>query len=923
MRRDKSRWIFVVATVLISSVWLLRPAYGDEGPGRPMTLRCEYLTDPLGIDVRQPRLSWILQHSERGQLQTAYQVVVASNSSLLEPGKADLWDSGKVASDNSTQVVYAGKPLASGMTYYWRIRTWDKSDRPSPLSATAQFDTALFSPGDWKAQWIGGNGLLRKEFQIAGGIKRARVYVSAVGYYELHLNGEKVGINVLDPGWTTFEKRNLYSTYDVTSQLKAGANALGIMLGNGWSVMEKRLGETFATPYTSPTLLLQLDIDLQDGKRLTVASDGTWKTADSPLVNNSLYDGEIYDARRESPSFDRPGFNDASWAMAQVMKPKVGTLSAQMMPPIRVVDTLVPTKVMNPQPGVYVYDFGQNFSGWAQLRVKGPRGAAVRMRFSELAYENGMINRENIRRARAEDTYILRGEGLEVYEPRFTYHGFRYVEVTGFPGTPSIDSIRGRVVHTNVEPTGSFVSSNPTLNAIQKNLRWGLLTNLHSVQTDCDQRDERMGWMGDLQTTAETALMNFDMASFYTNTIRNIRDIQGEDGTVTDTVPHKYGGRPADPAWGTAYPHLVWFMYQYYGDRRALEENYDGVKRYVEFLRSRAPDNILRYSYYGDWIAIKRTPGEFVSDFYYYQDVTTLAKMADVLGKTSDHDQYTQLAAQIKEAFNREFLNRKTGTYANGTQTAHAMALYLDLVPEGKRDDTENRTIKGLVESNLTQDVVYENDTHVTTGFIGVKYLLPTLTKMGRSDLAYELAAQTTYPSWGYMVANGATTLWELWNNKVGPSMNSHNHPMLGSVGGWFYQALGGINPDPNAPGYRRILIRPQIVRDLASASGTIETVRGLVTSSWTHTSGRVRLEVTVPVNSEAQVVIPKDEEMGEVVVREGGRAVWEKGAFVPGTPGVKSGAEGALGVSFLSPVKKGISFEIGSGHYVFELTEN
>lgn len=920
MRRDNSRWIFVAATILISSACLLRPAYGDEGPGRPMTLRCEYLTDPLGIDVRQPRFSWVLQHSERGQLQTAYQVLVASSSSLLDPGKADLWDSGKIVSDNSTQVVYAGKPLASGMTYYWRVRTWDKGDRPSPLSATAQFDTAFLSPSDWKAQWIGGGDLLRREFQIAGGIRRARIYVSAVGYYEVHLNGEKVGINVLDPGWTTFDKRNLYSTYDVTSQLRQGGNALGVMLGHGWAVPDKHLGELFATAYSSPSLLLQLEVELQDGKRVTVASDGTWKTSNSPLVSNSLYDGEVYDARRESPFFDRPGYSDASWAMAQVMKPKVGTLSAQMMPPIRVVDTLVPVKLVTPQPGVYVYDFGQNFSGWAQLRVKGPSGAAVRMRFSELISENGMINRENIRRARAEDTYILRGEGLEVYEPRFTYHGFRYVEVTGFPGTPSLDSIRGRLVHTNVEPTGSFISSNPTLNAIQKVIRWGVRTNLHSVQTDCDQRDERMGWLGDLQTTAETALMNFDMASFYTNTIRNIRDNQAEDGTVTDTVPHKYGGRPADPAWGTAYPHLVWFMYQYYGDRRALEENYDGVKRYVEMLRARAPDNVLRYSYYGDWIAIERTPAAFVSDFYYYNDVTTLARIAGVLGKTSDRDHYSQLAGQIKEAFNREFLDRKSGNYANGTQTANAMALYLDLVPEEKRDDSEHGTVKGLVESNLTQDLVYEHDTHVTTGFIGVKYLFRTLTKMGRSDLAYELATQTSFPSWGYMIENGATTLWELWNNKVGPSMNSHNHPMLGSVGGWFYNALAGINPDPSATGYRRILIRPQIVRDLRFASGTIETIRGPVTSSWTHTPGVVSVEVTVPVNSQAQVVIPKDEEMGEVVVREGDRIVWDSGAFVPGTPGVTSATEDAVEAAFLGPLKGAVAIEVGSGHYKFEL---
>ena len=386
-------------------------------------------------------------------------------------------------------------------------------------------------------------------------------------------------------------------------------------------------------------------------------------------------------------------------------------------------------------------------------------------------------------------------------------------------------------------------------------------------------------------------------------------------------MPHKYGSRPADPAWGTAYPHLVWFMYQYFGDRQVLEENYDGVKRYVEFLRTRAPDNVLRYSYYGDWIAIQRTPGAFVSDFYYYHDVSALAKMAGILGKTADHEAYSRLASQIKDAFNRNFLNKDTATYANGTQTANAMALYLDMVPDEELADRGGRSVKGAVQFNLTQDIVYEHNTHVTTGFIGVKYLLLVLTMMGRSDLAYELAAQTTYPSWGYMVANGATTLWELWNDKVGPSMNSHNHPMLGSVGGWFYQALAGINSDPGAPGFRRIMIRPQIVRDLRSASGTIETMRGPVTCSWIHTPGVVAVEITVPVNSEAEVVIPKDEEMGEVVVRESGKIIWDNGAFVPGAAGVRSATEGAPGVAYLAPVQRGIAVQVGSGHYKFDLT--
>jgi len=571
-----------------------------------------------------------------------------------------------------------------------------------------------------------------------------------------------------------------------------------------------------------------------------------------------------------------------------------------------VVDTLVPVAVTNPKPGVYVYDLGQNFSGWAQLRVKGPRGAAVTLRFSELIYDNGMINRENIRRAKARDVYILRGDSdVEVYEPRFTYHGFRYVEVTGFPGTPGLDSLRGRVVRSAVESVGNFSASKPILNQIQRLIRWGQSTNLHSIPTDCDQRDERMGWLGDAHVTAEEAMLNFDMAGFYTNFVRDIRDVQGPDGSVTDTVPHRYGSRPADPAWGTAYPLLCWYMYEQYGDRRILEENYEGLKKYVEFLRSRAADNVLRYSYYGDWVAVEKTPGELVSSAYYYYDVQLLVKIAELLGKSGDTQTYSQLAAQIKEAFNREFYDPKRGVYANGTQTANTLALFLDLIPNKEAQDS--------VRSNLFNDIVYQHDSHVTTGFIGVKYLFPLLTRSGLSDLAYDLATQTTYPSWGYMIANGATTLWELWQKRTGPSMNSHNHPMFGSVGAWFYQALAGINVEADSVGYRCIRIEPQIVRDLMWVSATVDTVRGTVSSSWTHSPGAITLDVVIPVNSDAKIAMPKEEHMKDVVVRESDRVVWENGKYVSGVPGVTDATQDKNG---------SIVVQVGSGRYAFRLTE-
>jgi len=882
----------LIACFVVPALFAMPAALADPvmaGPGAPVNLRCEYLTNPLGIDVTQPRFAWVLGDSERGQTQSAYQVLVATSAENLSHDQGDAWSSGKVASDDSTQVAYAGKALESGYRYYWKVRTWDKGGAASAYSQPAWFEMGLLSPSDWKGQWIGGANQLRTEFNLAGPVARARATIAGIGYYELHINGARIGSSVLDPAWTTYDKRVLYATHDVTPYVQSGANAIGVMLGQGW--------------FASRALRFQLDVELADGRHFQVQSNTSWMARDGPVVSDSVYDGEVYDARLEEPGWDRSGFQNIGWRAAESVPGPKGVLSAEMMPPIRNVDTLVPLAMKNPKPGVYVYDMGQNMSGWAELRVRGPRGAAVKMRFAELTYDDGMINRDNIRAAKASDTYILRGEGEEVYEPHFTYHGFRYVEVTGYPGTPSLDSIRGRVVHSAVEPVGGFVASKQILNQMQRLIRWSQLTNLFGIPTDCDQRDERQGWMGDAQVTAEEAMMNFDMAAFYTNFVRDIRDVQASDGTITDTVPHRYGSRPADPAWGTAFPLLCWYMWQQYGDRRILEENYESLKKYVEFLRSRAPDNVLRYSYYGDWVAIEHTPGELVSDAYYYYDVEILRDVAGILGKSADSRAYAQLADQVRAAFNQTFLDAKTGNYANGTQTADALALFLGLVPDDHR---------GAVAGHLTDDITYGHNTHVTTGFIGVKALMPALTQIGRADLAYELAVQTTYPSWGFMVENGATTLWELWENKRGPSMNSHDHAMFGSVGAWFYNALAGINLGADGAGYRHIRIEPQVVEDLHWASATVETIRGTVSSSWTHSPGEITLDVTIPVNSDAKVVVPKEEEMSSVTIFEGDRIVWQNGQFVPGDPGV-TGASAAHG---------DFTFEVGSGHYAFRLTE-
>ncbi len=598
---------------------LLSPLAADTATRvlAPNGLRVEYLSDPMGIDVAEPRFSWVLNHAERGQGQTAYQILV---SSTPEGSTGDQWDSSRVASPASVHVAYAGKTLESGKTYYWKVRYWDKQNRPSAYSDAARFEMGLLKPADWTGRWIAGGNTLRKEFTLSARPVRARAYIAGVGYYELRVNSHKIGDRVLDPAWTTYDKRVLYATYDITKFLRPGANSIGVMLGEGW--------------YHNRALKLQVNIELEGGTKISVASDGTWKATAGPILEDSVYQGEIYDARKEMPGWDRAGFNDAAWKSAALVDGPKGVLSAEMMPPIKVVDTIVPFKMTSPKPGMYVFDMGQNFSGWVRLRVKGPRGTSVKMRHAELIYEDGTLNVENLRKARATDIYTLRGGGAEeIYEPRFTYHGFRYVEITGFPGVPRLDTVRGRVVHSSVKPMGGLAFSKPILNQLQRIIVWGTTSNLHSIPTDCNQRDERMGWMADAHLYGETAMLNFDMAAFYTNFLRNIHDAQKEDGSVPDTVPARGGSYPADPAWGSAYPLFAWYMYEHYGDRRILEQHYAGIKAWTDFLRTRAKDGVVEFVKYGDWVPIVKTDGFLVSTFYYYYSADIVARAAEILGQ--------------------------------------------------------------------------------------------------------------------------------------------------------------------------------------------------------------------------------------------------------------------------------------------------
>ena len=879
-------------------------------PEAPINLLCEYSVDPIGLDVVKPRFSWTPVHVERGRVQSAYQVLVASTLECLDEDIGDVWDSGKVYSSQSVNVEYAGKPLESGKTYYWKVRWWDDKGYVSPWSRTAKFEMGLLKPEDWKAKWITGGDLLRRRFILSRKVKSARAYATGLGYYELRINGYRVGDRLLDPGWTDYERLVLYSTYDVTGLLREGENVVGIMLGNGrFNVKPERRG--FHKHYGDPRAIVQLKIEFEDGSSELIVTDENWKASKGPVVENDIYDGEVYDARLEKEGWDSPGYDDSSWENAKIAEPPGGRLVSQAtFPPIRAVKLLQPVHILNPKPNVYVYDFGQNFTGWVRLTVSGPRGAEVRLRYAELLNPDGTVNVANLRGARATDVYILKGDGVEVYEPRFTYHGFRYVEVTGFPGVPSIGNLQGVVVHTDVKPVGGFSCSNQLINDIHRNILWGQLSNLMSIPTDCPQRDERMGWMGDAQLSAEEAIYNFDMAAFYTKWIRDIKFSQREDGSVPDVVPPYWSLYPADPAWGTACVIIPWYMYLYYGDKRILEENYELMKNWVEFLTSKTENHILKFSKYGDWcppgqIASLNTPGELVSTLCYYEDVMLLSRIARIIGKFEDAEKYAELAENIKNAFNENYL--KTDHYAppggGYSQTANCIPLCLDMAPQDKRE---------TIMKKLLDDLVAAHDCHLNTGIVGTRYLFDALTKSGYANIAYRVASQTTYPSWGYMIREGATTVWERWEYLASSGMNSHNHIMFGSVGSWFYKALAGINADFSQPGFEKVIIKPHIVEDLTYAGASLKTIRGLIVSRWWRRGGEaLALEVVIPVNSKGEVHMPT---MGlkNPVIEESGRVVWRNGCFIEGVPGVESGR---MEDSY-------VVFNVGSGSYTFSVRE-
>jgi len=890
----------------------------------PENLRCEYATCPQGIGTPEPRFSWNLTCSKRGQTQTAYQIIVAGGGDTIDADVGDCWDSGKVASEDLTNIPYDGSPLVSNRRYFYKVRWWDNAGSSSSYSERSFFDTALLEPDDWHAEWVTMmdaetfpsrintlvNGMkedspqylgiyLRHEFSIKSVPRRAKAFVSGLGFYDLRMNGRKVGDRLMDPAQTDYRHTALYSAYDVTGSVKEGENAVGLILGNGRHID--------AYGYGKPKGILQLHVEYEDGSEEEVLSGDSWHASHGPLMENGIYYGERYDARKEMPGWDLPGFDAEGWSLAEAVPGP--PLASQTMAPIRSTDVLKPKSVWSPKPGVFIYDFGQNFTGWARLRVSGPEGAIITLRFAEVLDDNRMLSLDTLGEAKATDTYILRGIPRETYEPRFTYHGFRYVEMTGFPGVPSPANLEGIFVHSDVERSGTFHCSNPLINAIHKNVIWGQLSNLMSVPTDCPQRGERMGWMGDAQLAAEESLFNFDMVRFYEKYLNDIRFAQAEDGSLSDVVPPYWPLYPADPAWGTAYITIAWLCYLYCGDTRVLEDHFEPMSRYVDFLRSNSEGHILKaLGRYSDWcppgsIVPKSTPVELTSTWYYYHDALLLSRIATVLGRQADARRLSALADAIKRAFNDEFLDGSCyATVQNGPltrknagQTSQALPLFLDMVPEEKHDAAVGR---------LLDAVVRKSDYHVDTGIVGTRYLFDVLTREGHAEVAYRVATQRTYPSWGYMIEEGATTLWERWESLTGGGMNSHNHIMLGSIDAWFYRTIAGLSP--LEAGWKKICIKPHIVGDLSHATATLQTLQGRIHASWEKSGAMLKMVVSIPVGSCAEIYVPVSG--SGTVVREGGTDIWSNGTV----------AEPTTGISAIAQQDDTICITAGSGRYAF-----
>ncbi len=972
-----------LALACAAVVWVFGESHAAvDGAGhlRATDLRCEYLHDPLGVEERSPRLGWVVHSDRRGEVQTAYRVLVASSSERLARDQGDLWDSGKVISSETTHVVYEGRPLASRQACFWKVRAWDRDGEAGEWSEAAHWEMGLFAPEDWTAEWIeaganrteievesavyysvdgaaradvtehvaamvargepivasnaalggdpaygvpkrlavayrsGGATLradvaenaealvarerlpyLRRSFAVIKPVAKARLYATALGVYEAHLNGDRVGDGRLTPGWTDYRKRVRYQVYDVTDRITPGENVIGAMVGPGWFCGRAGLFQARAFYGQTPAFLAQLEITYADGSVERVVTDAAWRQHDGPIMAADLMDGEVHDARAEIDGWCSPGLDDRAWTPVSVRE-ESRRLEGDVDRPVRELMELPAISVTEPMPGRWTFDLGQNMVGVVRLRVRCEPGTVLTVRHAEMLNPDGTIYTANLRAAAATDTYICKG-GVEEWQPRFTFHGFRYVEITGLGGRPGPETVTGIVLGSDLTPTGEFACSDERINRLQSNIVWGLRGNFVSIPTDCPQRDERMGWTGDAQAFAPTAAYNADIAQFMTKWLIDLADAQREDGAHSDVAPVMRGLSYGTPAWADAGVIVPWTVHEAYGDARILERHAESMIRWVEWCRAHSTGLIrdhARGNDYGDWLSIGAdTPKDLLGTAYFAHSTDLLARSLRAIGRDDDAARYERLFEDIRLAFAARYVDSR-GRVAGDTQTAYVLALRFGLVPE---------EVLAAALDRLVADIEAKG-WRLSTGFVGVGHLLHVLSDGGRDDVAYRLLMQDEFPSWLFSVKHGATTIWERWDGWTpdrgfqDPGMNSFNHYALGSCGRWLFERVGGIEPDSRSPGFARFVVRPQTDGPLTWARATYRSIRGEIATEWRRDSDGLTLAVTVPANTTATVYVPAAE----------GADVLESGR----------GLAGAEGVRLLRRDEGEVVLSVGSGRFVF-----
>jgi alpha-L-rhamnosidase len=874
----------------------------------PTCPRCEYTVNPLGLEVTAPRLSWTSEGDRRAEVQSAYRIRVATEPRLLRSDRPDMWDSGYVASSQSFGLLYSGAALQSRQRYWWDVQLWNRDGVPGNPSEPAWWEMGLLSTEEWQARWIraanadesNASPYLRRQFSLPSAVRRARLYATALGLYECWINGERVGDQLLTPGWTDYAQRVQYQTYEVTALLRAGKNAFDAILGGGW----------YTTPLTpaaprgphcygkQPYFLAQLEMEFQDGTRVVIVTDQSWRGAQGPIRAANLYDGECYDARYEQAGWNRPGFDDTKWDEVDVSDIHVGSLIPAYGSPVVVLEEVRPVGMTEPQLGKFIFDLGQNIVGWIRLRlpeVAAP-GTAIAVRHAEVLDQDGKLYVQNLRTAKQTDVYIIGDGDSTHYAPRFTVHGFRYVEVSGLPDRPDLNVVTAQVVGSAVPASSTFACSHSLVNQLHANIARSLRGNLLSVPTDCPQRDERLGWTGDANIIISSACWFFDVATFFTKWLSDVWDAQWPDGAIPNVVPDVAGLGAGVAGWGDAVVTVPWTLYQRYGDRRILEQGYPALSRWIGYLEATTENGIRRVPGYGDWLNVEEpTPIEVIDTAYVAMSADIAATIAAILGRADDRVRWRELTEDVQNAFAREFVSGD-GRIHGETQTAYVLALAAGAVPTSLRQDAASHLVKNIEERGW----------HLSTGFLGTPLLLETLVECGHPDVAFRLLEQRSFPGWLYMVDHGGTTVWERWDGYTeergfqDPAMNSFNHYGFGCVGDFLYRNVAGIQLHTNDEGDFTITVSPRPRGSLTWAEATYRSIVGTLSIGWRLESDNLLIDVSVPANSFATMEMPTVDPA----------AVTESGV-------VLSGAEG---ISRVTSSQLGVTCRIGSGSYAFSV---